>query len=246
MSGHSKWASIKRKKGKVDAARGRLFTKLIREISIAARLGGADPAANSRLRVAMQVAKDNNMPTDNIQKAIKKAAGEDEGTRFEEHSYEGYGPKGFALLIEALTDNKNRTSAEVRHVLSKYNGSLGESGCVSWLFQTKGVIWVNKEQCDEETLLGAVLEAGVEDVKIEDDGFEIICSPDDFESVCETLKSANIPYQSADIQKLPKTVVTLNGDSARTALKVMEALESLDDVQRVSANFDIPDDILQE
>jgi YebC/PmpR family DNA-binding regulatory protein len=246
MSGHSKWAQIKRKKGKADAARGRLFTKLIREISIAARMGGTEPAANSRLRVAMQVAKDNNMPTDNIQKAIRKASGDEEGTRYEEHSYEGYGPKGFALLIETLTDNKNRTSAEVRHVLTRYNGSLGESGCVSWLFQTKGVIWVNKEQCDEETLLGVVLEAGAEDVKSEDEGFEITCAPEDFETVCETLKAAHIPYQSADLQKLPKTTVALDGDAARTALKVMEALESLDDVQQVSANFDIPDDILQE
>ncbi len=246
MSGHSKWSSIKRKKGKNDAARGKLFTKLIREISVAARVGGGDPEANARLRMAIQTARDNNMPMDNIHKAVKKAIGAGDGAKFEEHSYEGYGPKGFALLIETLTDNKNRTTAEVRHALSKHNGNLGENGCVSWLFETKGVIWISKEQCDEETLLNVVLEAGAEDVKDEGDGFEIICSPEEFENLMRNVKESNIPYQSAGIQKLPKTVVKLEDDSARQAIKLMDALESLDDVQRVSANFDIPDEIMNE
>lgn len=246
MSGHSKWSSIKRKKGKTDAARGKLFTKLIREISVAARMGGGDPDGNARLRLAIQAARDNNMPMDNIQKAIKKATGEGDATRYDELSYEGYGPKGFAILIETLTDNKNRTTAEIRHILSKYNGNLGESGCVSWLFHTKGVIWVNKEQCDEETLFDVVLDAGAEDVTDEGDGFEVTCAPEDFESLCETLKERNIPYQSAEIQKIPSTLVALEGHEARTALKIVEALESLDDVQRVSANFDIPEEILNE
>jgi YebC/PmpR family DNA-binding regulatory protein len=246
MSGHSKWSQIKRKKGKTDAARGRLFTKLIREISVAARMGGSDPTANARLRLAVQAARDNNMPMDNIHKAIKKAAGEGDGARYEELSYEGYGPKGFALMIETLTDNKNRTTAEIRHALSKYNGNLGENGCVAWLFQKKGAIWVNKEQCDEETLLGVVLDAGAEDVKDEGDGFEVMCAPEDFEAVCAILKERNIPYQSAEIQNIPSTVVSLEDHDARMALKIVEALESLDDVQRVSANFDIPDEIMNE
>lgn len=246
MSGHSKWSQIKRKKGKTDAARGKLFTKLIREISVAARMGGPDPSANARLRLAVQAARDNNMPMDNIHKAIKKATGEGDGARFDELSYEGYGPKGFALLIETLTDNKNRTTAEIRHVLTKHNGNLGENGCVAWLFQKKGVIWVSKEQCDEETLLGVVLDAGAEDVKDEEDGFEVTCAPENFETLCETLKERNIPYQSAEIQNIPSTLVALEDHDARMALKVVEMLESLDDVQRVSANFDIPDEIMHE
>jgi YebC/PmpR family DNA-binding regulatory protein len=246
MAGHSKWAQIKRKKGKVDAARGKLFSKLIREINVAVRMGGADPVGNARLRMAIQTARDNNMPMDNIQRAIKKASGGGEGTRFEEHSYEGYGPHGFAVFIETLTDNKNRTTAEVRHVLAKHNGNLGENGCVSWLFDTKGVIWINKEQCDEDTLFGVAIEGGAEDIKDEGDGFEVTCKPEDIEGLIETLKSAGIPYQSAEIQKLPKTVVRLEGDAARQAIKLMDALESLDDVQKVSANFDIPDEIMQE
>jgi YebC/PmpR family DNA-binding regulatory protein len=246
MSGHSKWAQIKRKKGKADAARGKLFSKLIREIAVAARMGGGDPNGNARLRMAMQVAKANNMPMDNINKAIKKAVGSGEGANFEEHTYEGYGPKGFALFIETLTDNKNRTTADVRHALAKHNGNLGENGCVSWIFESKGVIWIKRDQCDEETLLGIALDAGAEDIKEEEEGFEVICSPEDLESLSTTLKERGIPYQSAEMQRVPKNVVKLEGDAARRAIKLMDALEALDDVQRVSANFDIPDEIVQE
>ena len=246
MSGHSKWAHIKRKKEKTDIARGKRFTRLIREVTVAAREGGGDPASNARLRLAIQTAKENNMPQDNIQRAIKKGTGELEGTRFDEITYEGYGPKGVALLIEAVTDNKNRTTSEVRHALAKHGGNLGENGCVAWLFETKGVIWVNKDQADEEVLLEAAITAGAEDVKEEDDSYLVMTSPADYENVCLSLKESHIPYQNAEIQEIPKTLVKVDGKAARTVLKMMEMLEELDDVQRVSANFDIPDEILQQ
>jgi YebC/PmpR family DNA-binding regulatory protein len=246
MAGHSKWAQIKRKKEKTDIARGKRFTRLIREVTVAARQGGGDPDGNARLRLAIQNAKDNNMPQDNIQRAIKKGTGELAGVHLEETTYEGYGPKGVALLIETLTDNKNRTTSEVRHVLTKHGGNLGENGCVAWLFETKGVIWVNRNQVDEEVLLEAAIEAGAEDVKEEEDSYQILTSQSTFEEVSKALKELKIPYQDAEIQKLPKTFVKVEGDSAQKVLKIMEALEELDDVQRVSANFDIPDAILQQ
>ncbi|UCG51124.1 MAG: YebC/PmpR family DNA-binding transcriptional regulator [Candidatus Latescibacterota bacterium] len=246
MAGHSKWAQIKRKKGAKDAARGRLFSRLIREITVAARQGGGDPAGNARLRLAMQTAKDNNMPQDNIMRAIKKGTGETGGASFEEVTYEGYGPNGVALLIDTLTDNKNRTTAEVRHALTKHNGNLGESGCVAWIFDTKGVVFVANDKCDEEKLLGVVLESGAEDVKDEGDGFEVLCSLSDFEAVRQAIVDANIEYQSAEIQKIPSNLVKLDGEDARKILKLMEVLEDLEDVQRVSANFDVPPEILQE
>jgi YebC/PmpR family DNA-binding regulatory protein len=246
MSGHSKWSSIKHKKAKTDATRGKVFTKLIREITVAARDGGGDPEANPRLRLAIQSARDQNMPNDNIQRAIKKGTGELEGTRFEEFTYEGYGPAGVALLIDVLTDNKNRTTAEVRHALTKHNGNLGESGCVAWNFETRGVIRVDKAKCDEETLLEAALEAGADDVKEEDGFFEVYSQPASLASLGEALKSGNIPYESAGIEKLPKTLVKIDGDDAKKVLKLMDVLEDLDDVQRVSANFDIPDEMFQQ
>lgn len=246
MSGHSKWSSIKHKKAKTDATRGKVFTKLIREITVAAREGGGDQEANPRLRLAVQSAKSQNMPNDNIQRAIKKGTGEIEGTRFEESTYEGYGPSGVALLIDVLTDNKNRTTAEVRHALTKHNGNLGESGCVSWNFETKGVIRVSAEQVDEETLLEAALEAGADDVAEEEDTHEIYTQPTSLAAVSDALKSANIPYQSAELEKIPKTLVKIEGDEAKKVLRLMEALEDLDDVQRVSANFDIPDEFFQQ
>ncbi len=246
MAGHSKWAQIKRKKERTDIARGKRFTRLIREITVAARQGGGDPTGNARLRLAIQTAKDNNMPQDNIQRAVKKGTGELEGAHFDEVTYEGYGPKGVALLIETLTDNKNRTTSEIRHVLTKHNGNLGESGCVAWLFETKGVIWVNRDQVDEEILFDAAVDAGADDVKEEDDVYQVTASQAQFENVCRFLKESNIPYQNAEIQKIPKTVVKVEGESAKRVLKIMEMLEELDDVQRVSANFDIPDDILQQ
>jgi YebC/PmpR family DNA-binding regulatory protein len=246
MSGHSKWSSIKHKKAKTDATRGKIFTKLIREITVAARESGGDPEANPRLRLAIQSAKDQNMPNDNIQRAVKKGTGELDGVRFEESTYEGYGPAGVALLIDVLTDNKNRTTAEVRHALTKHNGNLGESGCVAWNFETKGVVRVNKSQCDEETLLEAVLEAGADDVQEEEGIFEVFTAPAGLAEVSEALKNGNIPYESAGVEKLPKTLVKVDGEEAKKILKLMDALEDLDDVQRVSANFDIPDEVFQQ
>lgn len=246
MSGHSKWSSIKHKKAKTDAARGKIFTKLIREITVAARAGGGDPETNPRLRLAVQTARDHNMPRDNIQRAIKKGTGELEGSRFEEFTYEGYGPDGVAMLIDVLTDNKNRTTAEVRHVLTKHNGNLGESGCVAWNFETKGVIRVASGQVDEESLMEAALEAGAEDVEDQDGFFEIYTRPAELLSVGEALKNANIPYQSAEMEKIPKTLLKVDGEAAKKILKLMEAMEDLDDVQRVSANFDVPEGFFQQ
>jgi len=245
MSGHSKWSSIKHKKAKTDATRGKIFTKLIREITVAAREGGGDPEANPRLRLAIQTAKTQNMPNDNIQRAIKKGTGEMEGVRFEEFTYEGYGPAGVALLIDVLTDNKNRTTAEVRHALTKHNGNLGEAGCVAWNFETKGVVRVSKTTCDEETLLDVALEAGADDVKEEDGVFEVFCEPSSLALVSDALEGGNIPYESAGIEKVPKTLVKVDGGDGQKVLKLMDMLEDLDDVQRVSANFDIPDELFQ-
>lgn len=246
MSGHSKWSSIKHKKARTDAVRGKIFTKLIREITVAAKEGGGDVDANPRLRLAIQTAKEQNMPNDNIQRAVKKGTGELEGVRFEEFTYEGYGPAGVALLIDVLTDNKNRTTAEVRHALTKHNGNLGESGCVAWNFETKGLIRVNMDQCDEETLLEAALEAGADDVKEEGGVFEVYTEPAGLAEVGDALKNNNIPYEGAGVEKLPKTLVKVDGDDAKRILRLMDMLEDLDDVQRVSANFDIPDELFQQ
>jgi YebC/PmpR family DNA-binding regulatory protein len=246
MSGHSKWSSIKHKKAKTDAVRGKVFTKLIREITVAARAGGGDPEANPRLRLAIQTARSQNMPNDNIQRAIKKGTGDLDGVRFEEFTYEGYGPAGVAMLIDVLTDNKNRTTAEVRHALTKHNGNLGEAGCVAWNFETKGVVRVNGATCDEETLLEVALDAGADDVKEEDGFFEVYSEPSNLAAVGDALKSGNIPYDSAGIEKLPKTLVKVDGDDAKKVLRLMDMLEDLDDVQRVSANFDIPDELFQQ
>jgi YebC/PmpR family DNA-binding regulatory protein len=246
MAGHSKWSQIKRKKGAKDAARGKLFGKLIRELTVAARQGGGDPGANARLRLAIQNAKDNNMPQENIMRAIKKGTGEGGGANYEEVTYEGYGPNGVALMIDTLTDNKNRTTAEVRHALTKLGGNLGENGCVAWIFETKGIIWVGKDRCHEDRLIEAAADAGAEDVKDEGDGFEVTCAVVDFEAVRQALADGNIDYQSANIQKIPKNLVKVEGEDARKVIRLMEALEDLDDVQAVSANFDVPSEILQE
>jgi YebC/PmpR family DNA-binding regulatory protein len=246
MAGHSKWAGIKHKKAKNDAARGKVFTKLIREITVAARQGGGDPDANPRLRLAIQTAKAQNMPNDNINRAIKKGTGGDDGAHFEEITYEGYGPAGVAMLIDTLTDNKNRTTAEVRHALTKHNGNMGEAGCVAWNFKTLGIVRVNKELCDEETLMEVALEAGAEDVRDEEEFFEVVSSPSSLAAVSEGLEKGNIPFESANIEKVPKTLVKVDGDEARKVLRLMEMLEDLDDVQRVSANFDIPDEVFQQ
>jgi YebC/PmpR family DNA-binding regulatory protein len=246
MAGHSKWSQIKRKKGAKDAARGKLFAKLIRELTVAARQGGGDPAANARLRLAMQNAKDNNMPQDNIMRAIKKGTGQGGGANYDEVTYEGYGPNGVALMIDTLTDNKNRTTAEVRHALTKRGGNLGENGCVAWIFETKGVIWVGKDRSEEEKLIEVALEAGADDVVSEGDGFEVTSAVTDFEAVRQALTQAGIEYESANLQRIPKNLVKVEGEDARKVIRLMEALEDLDDVQAVSANFDVPSEILQE
>lgn len=246
MSGHSKWSQIKHKKAKTDVARGRAFTKLIREITIASRQGGMDPDGNPRLRLAIQTAKEANMPADNITRAIKKGAGELEGQMLDEWSFEGYGPAGVALIIDVVSDNRNRTTGEVRHALTKHGGSLGENGCVSWNFETKGVITVDRKRFDEDTLMSAALEAGAADVSDEGEVWDVYTDPTELSTVSEALKKSGIATQSAEVQKVPKTFVKLDGDDARKVIRLVEALEELDDVQRVSANFDIPDEILQQ
>jgi len=246
MAGHSKWSQIKRKKAANDKARGKLFTKLLREIAVAAREGGGDPEANARLRLAVQLARDANMPQDNIQRAIKKATGDGAASNFEEITYEGYAPGGVALLIDALTDNRNRTGGEVRHALTKHHGHLGEAGSVAWVFETKGIIWIARDKADEDTVMEVALEAGAEDVSDDGEGFEVVCQMGDFEPVRRAISDANIEYQSAALQKIPKSLVKVEGNEARKVIRLMEALEDLDDVQAVSANFDIPGEILQE
>ncbi len=239
MSGHSKWSTIKRKKEKADAQRGKIFTKLIREIITAARMGGGDESSNSRLRTAILAAKSANMPHANIDKAIKKGTGELPGVVYEEKSYEGYGPGGVAILIDALTDNTNRTTSEVRHILTKYNGNLGESGCVSWMFEKKGLIAVNRQACDEDKLMEIVLDSGAQDMTVEDDVYEILSDPNDFNTVKEALDAQGIPTVSAEITMIPKTTVKVAGKHTEQILKLMEALEESDDVQQVYSNFDI-------
>jgi YebC/PmpR family DNA-binding regulatory protein len=246
MAGHSKWKQIKHKKAKTDAARGKVFTKLIREITIAARAGGGDPAGNPRLRLAIQTAKESNMPHDNIQRAVKKGTGELEGQILEEFSYEGYGPAGVAMIIDVVSDNRNRTTGEVRHALTKHNGSLGENGCVSWNFDTRGVLSVPRGDMDEDAIMTAALEAGASDVGDEGDVFEVYTEPTELSTVSEALASAGVSFDSAELVKIPRTYVKLEGDDARMVIKLVEALEDLDDVQRVSANFDIPDEILED
>ena len=246
MAGHSKWSQIKRKKAANDAARGKLFGKLIREITVAARKGGGDVAANARLRLAVQTAKDANMPQDNVERAIKKGTGETGGANFEETTYEGYGPRGVALMIDTLTDNKNRTTAEIRFALSKMGGNLGENGCVAWIFETKGIIWVAKDKADEDRVMDVAIEAGGEDVSDDGEGFEISTAVADYEAVRQALSDAGIEYQSAAVQRIHKNLVKVDGDDARKVIRLMEMLEDLDDVQAVSANFDVPSEILQE
>ena len=239
MSGHSKWSTIKRKKEKVDAARGKIFTKLIREITTSARAGGGDENANPRLRAAILAAKSANMPLANIDKAIKKGTGELPGVVYEEKTYEGYGPGGVAVMIDTLTDNSNRTTADVRHLLSKNNGNLGESGCVAWMFEKKGLIVINKNDCAEERLMDIALEAGAEDIAAEEDIFEVITSQESFGPVKEALVDQQIAIVSAEVTMIPKNTVKVEGKNAEQTLKLMDALEELDDVQQVYSNFDI-------
>ncbi len=239
MSGHSKWHSIKHKKGATDAKRGKLFTKFIKEITVAARTGGGDPDANARLRKAILDAKAGNMPNDTIDRAVRRGTGAEEGVNYEEITYEGYGPGGVALLIEAVTDNRNRTVAEIRHMFSKNGGNLGEAGSVGWLFEKKGYIVVDKTAKPEEELFEIAIEAGADDLRDDEDNFEIITSPENFEGVQSAIKSAGIEPQMAEISMVPQTYVKLEGSSAQTMLRLIEAIEDHDDVQKVYANFDI-------
>lgn len=246
MAGHSKWAQIKHKKAATDAKRGKIFTKIVKEISVAAKLGGGDPEGNPRLRSAIEKAKEVNMPSENIKRAIMKGTGELPGTTYEEVIYEGYGPGGVALLIEALTDNKNRTVSEIRHILSKNGGNLGEAGCVAWMFEKKGYILVEKTIIDEDTLMSIVLDAGADDMKNDpsEDNYEIITSPENLNAVKEAIEAQNIPISLSEITMLPKTYVTIEGSTADQMVKLIDALEDNDDVQNVYANFDIPEEAM--
>ncbi len=245
MSGHSKWATIKHKKSKADAARGKAFSKLIREITTAARLGGGDPAGNPRLRTAIESARAINMPAENIERAIKKGTGELPGVAYEEVIYEGYGPAGVALMVRVLTDNKNRTTAEVRHVFEKYGGSMGAAGCVAWQFKPQGLIVIPKDKVSEDTLLSVALEAGAEDVQTDESGYSVVTSLSNFEAVKAKLKEAGIEWLSAEATQIASNTVPVSEKDAPRVLKLVEMLEDLEEVQQVYANFDIPDEVLE-
>ncbi len=246
MSGHSKWSSIKHKKGITDAKRGKLFTKLIKEITVAARLGGGDPDTNPRLRTAIATAKAENMPKDNIKRAIKKGAGETGDVTYEEIYYEGYGPGGAAVLVESLTDNKKRAVADIRYIFSKSGGGLGEAGCVAWMFEKKGLFVFEKKETDEEALMEVVLDAGAEDIRDEESTIEVITAPEDFEQVKKALDESNMRYLLAEITMIPKSTVKLEDKQAEQMLQFMDSLEDSDDVQKVYSNFDISDKTLEE
>ncbi len=246
MSGHSKWHSIRHKKAAVDAKRGKLFTKIIRELTVAARAGGGNPDANPRLRTAIQAAKDVNMPKDTIEKAIKKGTGELPGVSYEDVTYEGYGPSGVAIFVQGSTDNRNRTSAEVRHIFSKHNGSLGELGCVSWMFAKKGMILVDASAADEDTLTEIAIEAGAEDLVNNGDSFTVTTEPGDLDAVRSALEEKGVKVESAEISMVPNSTVKLEGKDAEQLLKLVGALEEQDDVQSVSANFDIADEVIEK
>jgi YebC/PmpR family DNA-binding regulatory protein len=246
MSGHSKWSSIKHKKAKTDAARGRVFSRLTREISVAAKRGGGDIDTNSRLRTAVQAARDVNMPADNIERAIKKGTGELPGVVYEEIIYEGYGPAGVAIMIEVLTDNKNRTSADIRKIFSKSNGNLGGEGSVSWGFSKKGMVIVDSAGCSEDELMEISLDEGAEDIKQEETNFVIITAPEKFSKLCEALKNKNVAISVSELTQIPSSTVKVEGKQAEQVLKLVEALEEYEDVQNVYANFDIPDEIMEK
>jgi YebC/PmpR family DNA-binding regulatory protein len=241
MAGHSKWANIKHKKSREDAKRGKIFTKLIKEITVAAKIGGGDLESNPRLRAAVDAAKNANMPKDNIERGIKKGTGELEGVSYEDIRYEGYGPGGAAVLVECLTDNKNRAVAEVRHLFAKHGGNLGENGCVGWMFEKKGLMVISKENADEEKLMEVALEAGAEDIDEQDDSFEIYSEPSEFEAVKNALDEAGIKYEAAEITMIPQNETSVDGKDAEKMVKLIDGLEDCDDVQNVYTNADIPD-----
>ena len=246
MAGHSKWANIKHRKGAEDMKRGKIFTRLVKEIIVAARMGGGDPGTNPRLRSVIQAAKQQNLPKENLERAIKKGTGELEGVSYDEITYEGYGPGGAAVFVESLTDNKNRTVADVRHMFNKHGGNLGENGCVSWMFDKKGWIPVKKADADEDTLMEIALESGAEDIRDEgEDVFEVITPPEAFEVVCDALKEASIPFEDAEVTMLPQTTVALTGTDAEKMFKLMSVLDDCDDVQKVHTNADISSDVIE-
>ena len=241
MSGHSKWSTIKHKKGAADAKRGKVFTKLIKEITVAARTSGGDPGGNPRLRSAITAAKAENMPRENIDRAIKKGTGELPGVSYEEATFEGYGPGGVAILVEILSDNRKRTVADIRHIFSKNAGNLGEAGCVSWMFEKRGLLVFEKDKADEEKLMNAALDAGAQDVRESDKEFEVVCDPSDFEKVKKALEQAQLKPLLAEVTMVPQSTIKLAGKEAQQMLRLMESLEDSEDVQHVYANFDIPD-----
>lgn len=243
MAGHSKWANIKHRKGAQDIRRGKIFTKLIKEIITAARIGGGDIDANPRLRSAVMAAKTENMPKDNWERAIKKGTGELEGVNYEEATYEGYGPGGAAIYVDALTDNKNRAVSEIRHAMTKHGGNMGENGCVAYMFDKKGYMVVEKSVIDEDTLMEVALEAGAEDVREDGSNFEVITAPEDYEAVKEAIDSASIATIAAEVTMLPQTMAPLDGDTALKMIKLIDALEDCDDVQKVYTNADLPEDL---
>jgi len=248
MSGHSKWSTIKHKKGRADAKRGKLFTKIIREITVAAREGGGDPDANPRLRAAVAAAKAANMPADNIKRAIQRGTGELPGVSYEELSFEGYGPGGAAVMLELLTDNRNRSTPEIRHLFSKNGGNLGENGCVSWLFTRKGLILVQRTpDLDEDSFLELVLEAGAEDLDTDDeDYYRVFTAPEELHQVKELIEEGGVPVEVAQFEMEPSTTTRLEGKSAQQMIRLMEAFEDHEDVQNVWANFDIDDELLAD
>ena len=245
MAGHSKWANIQHRKGRQDKKRGKLFSKLIREVTVAAKLGN-DLSANPRLRAAIDKAKSQSMPKENIDRAILRGSGEEDGFNFEEVTYEGYGPAGVAVLIEAVTDNKNRTTPEIRHAFSKNGGNIGDTGCVAWMFDQKGLIVVNKEGQDEDEIMMMALEAGAEDIQDEGDTFDVFTSPSEFESVRSQLTESGIEPLRAEISRIPQSTVAIEGQKAEQLLRLLEVLEEHDDVQNVYANFDMDDKVLDE
>nr|WP_319392113.1 YebC/PmpR family DNA-binding transcriptional regulator [uncultured Desulfobacter sp.] len=242
MSGHSKWSTIKHKKGAADKKRAKIFTKLIKEITVAARMGGGDPNANPRLRHAIDSAKAQNMPKDNVDRAIKKGTGDMDGVSYEEIIYEGYGPGGVAVMVECLTDNKNRTIADVRYIFNKAGGNVGTDGCVAWMFDKKGVISVSKEKAEEETLMEVAIDAGAEDIKDEGDSFDVLTAPEDFDAVKDAIDGAQIAYEVAEISMVPQNTTAVSGKEAEQMIKFMEALDDCDDIQNFYTNADIPDE----
>ena len=245
MAGHSKWANIKRRKGAQDAVKGKIFTKLNREIMVAARIGGADQETNPRLRLAISKARTANMPMQNIERAIKKGIGDIEGANYEEVTYEGYGPAGVAILVETLTDNRNRTVSDVRHAFSKFNGNLGETGCVSWIFQMASYFVFPQEGTDGDKLVEVALEAGAHDITEEGTDYEVTGPPENFEMLKSAFNETGLEFQVGEVTMIPQNVIKLDDKQAEQTLKLVEALEDSDDVQRVYANFDIPDDVME-